>query len=332
MKALVTGGGGFLGRRMVEMLRERGDEVVFLARGHYPDVEAMGARGLQIDLRDRDKLREAVAGCDTVFHVAAKAGYWGPLAEYRAINVDGTRNLIDACEDAGVQRLVYTSTPSVIGYTEDVANGGPEIPYAERHLSPYPESKAEAEKMVLAANSAHLATTALRPHLIFGPRDQHLLPRVLQRARNGRLRIIGTGENRVDFTYVDNAAQAHLDAAAALVDPQAPNAGKAYFVSNGEPVSLWGWLNELLVACDIPPVTRKISPGVANGVGWLMETAWSVLPLSGEPPMTRFLAGGFLYDHWYDLGPATRDFGYRPKISMAEGTAATVADLRARGL
>ena len=332
MKALVTGGGGFLGSRMVHMLRERGDDVVFVARGHYPPVEATGARGLQIDLRDRDKVRDAVTGCDVVFHVAAKAGYWGPLEEYRGINVDGTRNVIDACEEVGVGRLVYTSTPSVIGYTHDVANGGPELPYAEQHLSPYPATKAEAEKMVLAANSPQLATTALRPHLIFGPGDLQLLPRVLQRARQGRLRIVGNGENRVDFTYVDNAALAHLDAAAALVGHQAPNAGRAYFISNGEPVSLWGWVNELLVACDIPPVTSKISPGVANTVGWLMEKAWSTLPLGGEPPMTRFLAGGFLYDHWYDLGPATRDFGYTPRVSMAEGTAATVADLRARGV
>lgn len=332
MKALVTGGGGFLGRRMVELLRERGDDVVFLARGSYPEVEATGARGLQIDLRDRDPLRQAVTGCDVVFHVAAKAGYWGDLDEYRAINVDGTRNLLDACEEAGVKRLVYTSTPSVIGYTHDVANGGQDIPYAAEHLSPYPRTKAEAEAMVLAANGPQIATTALRPHLIFGPRDLQLLPRVLERARQGRLRIVGNGTNKVDFTYVDNAAYAHLDAAAALTDHRAPNAGRAYFISNGEPVSLWGWVNELLVACDIPPVTKRVSPGVANLAGWTMETIWSTLRLSGEPPMTRFLAGGFLYDHWYDLGPATRDFGYQPRVSMAEGTAATVADLRARGL
>jgi nucleoside-diphosphate-sugar epimerase len=294
-------------------------------------VEATGARGLQVDLAERSKVREAVQGCDVVFHVAAKAGYWGPIDEYRRTNVDGTRYLLDAAETAGVRRFVYTSTPSVVGYDHDVENGGPDLPYPARHQSPYPETKAEAERMVLAANSRHLATVALRPHLVFGPRDNNLLPRVVERARKNQLLGVGDGKNEVDFTYVDNAAWAHLDAAAALVDHTAPCAGKVYFVSNDEPVVLWEWVNALLAKLDLPPVKRFVPLGVARALGGAMAAAWSTLPLSGEPRLTPFVANGFARSHWYDMGPAKRDLGYRVRVNMAEGTDRTVAWFRARG-
>jgi nucleoside-diphosphate-sugar epimerase len=324
MKVLVTGGGGFLGRRIVELLVQRGDDVTFLARGRYPEVEALGARGLQIDLTDAEGVSQAVHGKDAIVHVAAKAGFFGPLADFRAANVDGTRHLLDAAERHDVPRMVYTSTPSVIGYDHDCENAPQDTPYATEHGSPYPLTKAEAERMVLAANGEHIATVALRPHLIFGPRDNHLLPRVIQRARTGRLVIVGDGTNRVDMTYVDNAAWAHLDALDALVDHRAPCAGKPYFVSNDEPIELWPWLNELLVELDIQPIHRKVPLGVASVVGNVLEFAWTKLPLKGEPRLTKFLAEGLARSHWYDMTPAKRDFGYRVRVPMAEGTAATV--------
>jgi nucleoside-diphosphate-sugar epimerase len=332
MKALVTGGGGFLGRRIVELLRARGDEVTFLARGKYPEVEATGAKGLQIDLKDKDALKPAVAGQDVVFHVAAKAGYWGSRDDYFRTNVDGTRFLLDAMEEAGAKKLVYTSTPSVLGYDHDVENGGQDLPYAEKHESYYSESKAAAERLVLEANSRHVATVSLRPHLVFGPRDLLLLPRVVQRAKAGVLPIIGDGRNKVDMTYIDNAAWAHLDAAGALVGNGAACAGKAYFISNDDPVVLWDWLSELLAGLDIPPPRRRVSLGMARALAGVLEAAYTVLPLSGEPRMTRFLASGLARHHWYDMGPAKRDLGYTIRVGMADGTAATVADLRARGV
>jgi nucleoside-diphosphate-sugar epimerase len=306
------------------LLRERGDEVVFLARGSYPEVEATGARGLQIDLRDGEKLKDAVVGVDVVFHVAAKAGHWGPIEDYRAVNVEGTRHLIDAMKAAGARRLVYTSTPSVHGYDHHIENGGSDVPYASSYESPYPQSKAEAEKLVLAANSAELATVALRPHLIFGPRDTNLLPRVIDRARSGRLPIVGDGTNKVDMTYVDNAAWAHLDAADALTSSTAACAGKAYFISNDEPVVLWSWLGDLFASVGVPRPTRKVSLGMVRAVGAMMELAYTILPLKGEPRMTRFLASGLAFSHWYDMTPAKRDFGYRVRVTMADATAATV--------
>jgi nucleoside-diphosphate-sugar epimerase len=328
MNALVTGGGGFLGKRIVQMLLEQGHEVRFLARGSYPDVEALGARGLQVDLRDRSALSEAVRGVDVVFHVAAKAGFWGDRDEYYAINVEGTRNLLAAIRETGVRKLVYTSTPSVLGYDHDVANGGQDLPLATRHQSFYPETKAIAETEVLAANGPGLATVALRPHLIFGPGDQHLLPRVIARARSGKFAIIGSGRNRVDLTYIDNAAAAHLDAALALLDHRAPCAGKAYFISNDEPMELWPWINTLLGGLSIPKIHRRIPLGAAQAIGWAMETVWRLLRLGGEPRMTRFLANGLAREHWYDMGPAKRDFGYRIRVPMREATERTIDYLR----
>lgn len=320
MNALVTGGGGFLGRRIVELLLEQGHRVSILARGRYPEVEALGARGISADLCDRDALFKAVQGHDVVFHAAARAGFWGDLADYWGPNVEGTRHLLDAMEAHGVGRMIYTSTPSVVGYDHDVVNGKQDLPYAERHGSPYPESKAEAERMVLASNSKHVATVALRPHLIFGPRDTNLFPRVLERARDGKLPMIGDGTATVDYTYVDNAAWAHLDALDALTSHEAPCAGKAYFISNDEPVLLWDWFNQLLPRVGAPPITRQVSKATAQRIGGVMELAWRWLPLSGEPRMTRFMAAALSMSHWYDMTPAKRDFGYRIRVPMAEAT------------
>lgn len=330
MKALVTGGGGFLGRRIVELLLEAGHEVRFLARGRYPEVEALGAEGLQVDLRDADAVKAAVEGCDALFHVASKAGYWGSRDDFYGINVDGTQHLLDAAVAHGVTRFVYTSTPSVIGYEGEVTGIG-EAPYPQQWESLYGETKAKAEQIVLAFNGreleggGRLSTVSLRPHLIIGPRDNNLLPRVIERARSGQLRIVGDGENTVDLTYVDNAAWAHLDAAEALTGPDVPCAGKAYFISNDEPVKLWHWVNDFLPRIGAPTVDRKVGLGTATAVGAVMETAWRWLPLKGEPRMTRFLAAALARSHWYDMTPAKEDFGYRIRVPMAEGTARTAA-------
>jgi nucleoside-diphosphate-sugar epimerase len=328
MRALVTGGGGFLGRRIVELLRERGDDVVFLARGRYPEVEGTGARGLQVDLVDKEGVKRAVEGVDVVFHVAAKAGFWGPLSDYWGPNVDGTRNLIDAMEDQGVGRIVYTSTPSVVGYDHDVENGGMDLPYATVHRSPYPESKAAAERLVREANRPGLATVALRPHLIYGERDTNLIPRLVDRAKKGRLRRIGSGSPKVDLTYVDNAAWAHLDAADALARGQ--GGGNAYFISDDHPVELWSWINDLLTELEIPSVHRGVPYGVARAAAAVVATAWSSFKMAGEPPLTPFLVDGLARSHWYDMAPAKRDLGYRIRVPPDEGVRRAVAALRAR--
>lgn len=333
MRVLVTGAGGFLGRRVVELLRARGDEVRTLQRGSYPDLAALGATAVTGDLTDSSAVREALAGVEVVFHVASKTGFWERKGEgqFWRVNVEGTNTLLAAMEEAGVRRLVYTSTPSVVGYEGDVENGAQNLPYARVHRSIYPQSKAAAEAEVLRANGPQLATVALRPHLIFGPRDHHLLPRLMQRAAAGKLPIIGDGRARVDATYIDNAAWAHLDAAAALRDHTAPCAGNAYFIGNEDPVVIVEWLNAIFEGVGIPPLRRKIPHGLASFLASVMEFTWDTLPLQGEPRLTPFVVDGFARHHWYDPEPARRDLGYTPRVDMERAIAETVAWFQEHG-
>jgi nucleoside-diphosphate-sugar epimerase len=191
-------------------------------------------------------------------------------------------------------------------------------PYGKHFKAPYPATKLTAEIEVLAANDATLATVALRPRLIWGPGDTQLLPRLVERAQAGRLRFIGGGHNRMDTTYIDNAAQAHVDAFNALA-PGAACAGKAYFISNGEPRPVRQIVNDMLAAAGVAPVQGTVPYPVAYAAGAVLEVVWRALRLGGEPPMTRFLAEQLSTPHWYDISAARRDFGYVPRVSTAEG-------------
>jgi len=320
MKILVTGGGGFLGQALCRGLVERGHDVASFNRGHYPALDALGVRQLRGDLADRDAMLEAARGVDAIFHNAAKAGAWGSYGSYHAANVTGTRNVLDACRAHGIGRLVYTSTPSVTHRKTHPVEGGTAdtVPYGEGFKAPYATTKLIAEKAVLAANDANLATVALRPRLIWGPGDQQILPRLVERAKAGRLRFVGGGHNLIDTTYIDNAAQAHFDAFERLV-PGAACAGKAYFISNGEPKPTREIVNALLAAAGAPQVHGAIPFGAAYAIGAACEALWPLLRLRGEPPMTRFLAEQLSTTHWYSMAPAARDLGYAPRVSIAEG-------------
>ena len=326
MKALVTGGGGFLGGAVVRQLRQHGREVRSFTRSAYPWLDELGVEQVLGDLADPVAVENAVAGVDGVYHVAARAGVWGRYADYFATNVTGTENVIAACRKHGVRRLVYTSTPSVVHAGGDIAGANESLPYPPHYAAAYPETKALAEKAVLAANGPALATVALRPHLIWGPGDPHLIPRIVERAKAGKLRRIGSRPVTVDVTYVDNAAEAHLLAANALASGTA--AGKAYFVSNGEPIDLWEFINRVLAAAGVPPVTRTVSVWKAKLAGRLLEWTYRVLPLPGEPPMTRFVAEQLSTSHWYDITAARRDLGYEPRVTVEEGLARLGAKLR----
>ena len=323
--ALVTGGTGFLGRRLVDRLLAQGRPVTVLGRTPAQDLEARGVRFVRASLDDEAAVRAACRGMGTVFHVAAKVGVWGRYDDFFRANVLGTRAIITGCREHGVARLVYTSTPSVVYNGRDLAGADESLPLTTDCPSPYPLTKAIAEREVLAANSVALCTVALRPHLIWGAGDPHLVPRVLARARAGRLRIIGSGANRVDMVHVENAVDAHLAVENAL---SGAASGRAYFITNGEPVVLWDWINGLLKALGEPPVTKRISLGAAAAVGAVCEATWRVLPLKGEPPMTRFVAAELAKDHWFSIEAARRDLGYMPRVSMAEGTADLVVALK----
>ena len=331
--ALVTGGTGFLGRRLVERLLAAGRPVTVLARTPAPELVAKGVRFIRGSLDDAAAVQAACAGAETVFHVAARVGVWGPYDEFFRTNVTGTRTLLAAARAQGARRFVYTSTPSVVYNGHDLAGVDESLPLTTACPSAYPLTKAIAEREVLAAHAAGLRTIALRPHLIWGVGDPHLVPRVLARARAGRLRIVGPGTNKVDMVHVENAVDAELCAEAALdrlaaVSGAQPAGGRAFFITNGEPVILWAWINGLLAALGEPPVTRKISLGAASAVGGVCEAIWRTLRLRSEPPMTRFVAAELAKDHWFDLTAARRDLGYTPRIGMAEGTAALVRSLR----
>jgi nucleoside-diphosphate-sugar epimerase len=310
-------------------LVERGHEVASYNRGHYPDLDPLGVRQIRGDLADRDAVIAACAGMDAVFHTAAKAGAWGSYDSYHQANVVGTENVLAACRAHGIGRLVYTSTPSVTHRATHPVEGGTAdtVPYGERFKAPYATTKTIAEKAVLAANAPDLATVALRPRLIWGPGDQQLLPRLVARAQAGRLRFVGDGRNRIDTTYIDNAAQAHFDAFDHLA-PGAACAGKAYFISNGEPMAVREIVNALLRAAGAPEVDKTLPFGAAYAIGAVCEGLWSALRLSGEPPMTRFLAEQLSTTHWYSMAPATRDFGYVPRVTVAEGLERLAASFR----
>jgi nucleoside-diphosphate-sugar epimerase len=318
VKALVTGGGGFLGGAVVRLLRQRGDSVRSFTRSAYPWLDEFGVEQSLGDLADPEAVERAVAGCDIVFHVAARAGVWGRYSDFFDTNVTGTHNVIAACKKHGVRKLVYTSTPSVVHHGTDIDGGDESLPYPKRFDAYYPETKAKAEQAVLAANGPDLATVSLRPHLIFGPGDPHLVPRVIAGARKGRLKRIGSKPVRVDVTYIDNAADAHVLAGDRL-DVGAPPAGKAYFISNGEPVELWPFIDRILAEAGLPPLAKSVSAWKAKLAGRVLENVYWLFRLPGEPPMTRFVANQMSTSHWYDISAARRDLGYEPKVSVAEG-------------
>lgn len=332
--ALVTGGTGFLGRRLVDQLLAAGRSVTVLGRSPSPQLAVRGIRFVRASLNDHSAVEAACAGMETVFHVAAKVGVWGRYDDFFSTNVLGTRALLAGCQRHGVSRFVYTSTPSVVYNGRDLAGVDESLPLTTHCPSPYPLTKAIAERDVLAAHSAHLKTVALRPHLIWGAGDPHLVPRILARARAGRLRIIGSGRNRVDLVHVANAVDAHLLAEQVLFANRPPAratheprdaGGRAFFITNDEPVVLWDWINEILATLGERPVTKTIALPLASGLGAACELAWRLLPLRGEPPMTRFIAAELAKDHWFDLTAAKRDLGYVPRVSMAAG----MAELRA---
>ena len=318
MQVLVTGGGGFLGQAIVRRLLAAGDQVRSLQRSESPELSSLSVECIRGDISDAFVVQQAAKGCDLVFHVAAKAGVWGRYDDFYRANVVGTENVLAACRSQGIGKLVYTSSPSVVFDGHDEVGIDESVPYPDRYLTHYPRTKAIAERSVIAANSPALATVSLRPHLIWGPGDNHLVPRLIQRSRQGKLRRVGSGQNLVDTTFVENAVDAHLLAAKALA-PSSAVAGHVYFISNGEPLPLWDLINRMLACANEPPVRRTISATSAYLAGGLMEIFYSIASRRDEPPMTRFVARQLSTAHWFSLEAARRDFGYVPQISIDEG-------------
>lgn len=328
MRTLVTGGGGFLGRYLVEQLLADGATVRIFARGDYPELTAAGVEVVRGDLRDASAVRTACRGCDVVYHTAAIPGVWGPWRKFYETNTLGTQHVLAGCREHGVRKLIYTSSPSVVYDGQPHLDADESLPYPDRYLCHYPHTKALAEREVLAANEpGRLLTVSLRPHLIWGPRDNHLIPRLIARAKAGRLRRVGRGDNRVSMAYVENVAAAHRQAAAAL-EPGSPVAGQAYFINEPEPVNLWQWVDDLLTRAGLPPVRRSLPAGAAWCVGATLELVYGLFRIPSEPLMTRFLASQLSQSHCYSVQKAVRDFGYQPIVSAAEGMNRLTPELR----
>ena len=340
MNACVTGGGGFLGSRIVEMLVERGDSVRVLGRHRYSNLADIGVDCVVGDLRDAEAVCAACAGAEAVYHVAALTDMWGDKRDFFEVNVKGTANVIHGCLTNKVCALVYTSTPSVAIGDAGVEHGDERLPYLRHYLAHYPASKAVAEKMVLEANGWEMAcddlpppaqeratrdiavpvlrTCALRPHLIWGPRDRHLIPRVLEMARAGRLVRVGDGSNKVDITYIDNAARAHLQAADELLG-EGRAAGNAYFLGDREPVVLWDWISNLLERAGEPPVSKSVSYKSARRLAAILEVLHRLIPRLGEPRLTRFVVTQLAQSHYFSHAKAGNDFGYEPIVDSETG-------------
>ena len=337
MTVLVTGASGFVGLALTRALVLRGEHVRTLNRAASPGLDVLARAGsitiTRGDLGDRTAVLRAAEGVDAVFHVGAKAGVWGPYAEYFSANVVGTENLLEAVRVHAIEKLVYTSTPSVVHSGGDAAGIDESASYATRFSTPYPETKAIAERAVLRANGTRLssgsvlATCALRPHLIWGPGDTNLTPRIVERARRGRLALVDGGRQIIDATYIDSCVHAHLLARDRLA-PEAACAGKAYFIAQGERATMQELVLGIVSAYGLTPNVRSIPLPLAKLMGSLLEAGYLLARSEREPPLTRFVAEQLGTSHWFDLSAAKRDLGYEAPVTTREGLARLAASVK----
>lgn len=314
-KILVTGYGGFLGAEITRQLLAAGYQVRGLARSTYPELQSLGVEAVRGDVSHRQTAMSACAGCDAIVHTAAKAGVWGPWSEYFRINTQATSHLLEGAHQHGVAAFVHCSSPSVTFAGAPQSGVDESVPYPSRWLCAYPHSKALAEQSVLAAaGPGRLRTCALRPHLIWGAGDPHLFPRVIQRARQGRLRRVGSGTNLIDVVHVTGAARAHVQAVEKLLAGDSQLNGQALFLSDGAPIACWEWISRILHAADVPVPERVISYAAAYRLGGLLEALYRALRIGHEPPMTRFVAAQLAMDHYFDIGRARRLLDYQPNV------------------
>lgn len=313
MKILVTGGGGFLGRHLVKMLIERGHQVESFSRSNHPVLDRLGIKSIKGDLKNYSQVLAACESKDAIFHVASKVGMWGKWKDFYEINVNGTKNILNAAKEANVPYLVYTSTPSVVFDKKDITGGNENLPYTKRPQNYYQKSKIMAEKMILSQNE--VKAVALRPHLIFGEDDPHIIPKIIEKAKAGKLFKIGDGQNLVDVTYVENAAHAHILALEKLMtNPKI--FGNAYFIGQENPVNLWEFINSILSINNVPIVRKKVPLKMAYFFGVILENVYKLLGIRKDPPMTSFVALQMGTSHYFSHRNAQLELGYFPLVSL----------------
>jgi nucleoside-diphosphate-sugar epimerase len=318
MKVLVTGGGGFIGLALVHRLKEEGYEPVSFSRRTYPVHEHIGIRSVCGDIADMDACRRACEGIDTVFHLAGEVGVWGSYAEFHRTNVTGTQNMIRSCLEQRVRSLIFTSSASVVFGGSDLEGIDESLPYPESPVSHYTSTKAEAERLVLGANGPWLKTISLRPHLVWGPGDTQLAPKIIARARSGKLRLPGKGDHFTDITYIDNLIDAQLLAMKKLVNG-GEIGGKAFFITNGETVQIREFINGIIGTAGLPPVQKSIPEFAAILAAAILEALYNFAGIKREPFVTRMVVKELCTHHWFDISAAKKELGYHPRIQFREG-------------
>jgi nucleoside-diphosphate-sugar epimerase len=319
-KVLVTGGTGFLGSHLCFKLQKLGYEVISLSRRPGEELNDVGIKQVQIDLSSPNTdLDEVVKSVDVIFHTAGKVGMWGAWEEFYQVNYIGTQNLVDSAKRNGIRHFIYTSTPSVVFDNHDIQGGNEDLPYAKRSKSLYARSKILAEQYVLMNTDDQFKTVALRPHLIFGPGDQNLIPRIIAKAQAGRLRKIGDGKNKVDVIYIDNAVEAHIKAYEALKNNSINVSGKAFFIAQEKPVILWDFIDKVLARYQLPKVQGRIPYFVAYMIASLIEWVFKAFRITKrEPPTTRFIVMQLAKSHYFSHKNAKTILGYEPKLNTDE--------------
>lgn len=315
--AFVTGGSGFIGGRLVERLTADGWRVRALARSDASAavVAGRGAEAVRGDLADVGAMAAGARGCEVAFHCAAHLGDWGDPADFERGNVQGSANVVEACRRAGVRRMVHVGTEAAVLAGQPLVNADETVPLRPDSPALYAASKARAEALVLAADGDGLETVVVRPRFVWGRGDTTLLPRMVEMVRAGRFAWIGGGRHRTSVTHVDNVVEGLVLAA----DGATP--GQAYFVTDGAPVVFRDFVTDLLATQGVPAPTRSVPAGLARGVAGGGERLWRLLPLPGEPPLTRFVVWVSSLDCVLDDSRARRDFGYAPVVTHERGFA-----------
>ena len=326
---LITGYGGFLGAAITRRLLAAGHRVRGIARRRYPEWERLGVETVQGDLADPAVARRAVVDCQAVIHTAALAGVWGPWTSYYAANTLATNQLLEESIRAGCRAFVYTSSPSVTFAAVDQSGDDESVAYPKRWLCHYPHTKALAEQAVLSVGRrGSLASCSLRPHLIWGDGDPHLMPRVVARARSRRLRRVGDGTNLIDIVHVDNAASAHLLALEKLLAGDESVNAQAFFITDGVPQECWRWISRILEAANVPVPQQSMSYRRAYRLGAMLEMIYRGMAKRSEPPMTRFVASQLALDHYFCIDKARRLLNYQPIVDTDARLAACSPWLR----
>lgn len=318
MRVLVTGGGGFLGFEICKALHNYGHAAINFSRNHYEKLDSIDVKTIKGSLTNMQDIEEALINIDAVIHTAAIAGVWGKKEDFYNTNYLGTKNLVDSCLKLNIKYFINTSSPSVVFGKDDILNGDESLEYPNKYLTHYAKTKAMAENYVLDNCSESFLAVSLRPHLIFGEDDPHIIPRLVESSKKGRLKIVGSGENLVDVIHVTNAAKAHVDALNSLV-LNISISKNCYFIGQEAPVNLWTFINKILVAKKQEPVVDSISFKKAYYLGLVLEIIYKMLGINKpEPPMTRFIATQLGKNHYFSHTKASRDFNYSIGIQIDE--------------